>query len=506
VAQTAPEAHYQQLGGGGAKLKLTDVVAQSVGFMGPVFSVAVIVPLVAGLISASGKGAGGAAPLATIIAAIGMLGLGWTVVQFTKRIQSAGSLYDYAAEGLGERAGVAAGWVYYAGIIVLGVGIAVLEGGTIHDLLQAEFGHPLLPVWSWNTLLLAALATVLHIGVRLSTRAQFVLAMLSIGVLTVFFTYVIVKSGSAISLKAFTPSSSPTHWSGVFFGVLYGVLLFTGFEAAANVAEETEHPKRGVPRAVLFAVLAATFFYLLGSYAQVVGYRFDLDSIGKAMGNAPAPAVGLVTVLAGPHAAGGLGAVWLRRLVELIILCDMTAVYIGVSVSGARGVFAMARDHRMPKALAKVSARRGTPLGGNAVVLAIYAVWIVLTAAWGGLFALAGLPHYFAMYSWLSAFGGVGLAVTYALLSVAVLVGLRDLPFWKRATAAVLGLAVTLGALFGAFYKVSAPTIYAPYAVLGVLVIGFAASFAFGGRLRASVALREDAQVAPAAVGSAQPS
>ena len=52
-----------RLGGTGRKLTLVDVVAQSVGFMGPVFSIAFLVPLVMGIISATGNGAGIAAPL-----------------------------------------------------------------------------------------------------------------------------------------------------------------------------------------------------------------------------------------------------------------------------------------------------------------------------------------------------------------------------------------------------------------------------------------------------------
>ena len=48
---------YERLG---AKvLTLPDVIAQSVGFMGPVFSSAFVIPLVVGVISASGKGGGG---------------------------------------------------------------------------------------------------------------------------------------------------------------------------------------------------------------------------------------------------------------------------------------------------------------------------------------------------------------------------------------------------------------------------------------------------------------
>ena len=47
---------YERLGD--KKLALPDVIAQSVGFMGPVFSSAFVIPLVVGVISASGKGGG----------------------------------------------------------------------------------------------------------------------------------------------------------------------------------------------------------------------------------------------------------------------------------------------------------------------------------------------------------------------------------------------------------------------------------------------------------------
>ena len=55
------ELGYERLGA--PKLPLVDVVAQSVGFMGPVFSAAFLIPLIVG-VNAAGKGAGIAAPLA----------------------------------------------------------------------------------------------------------------------------------------------------------------------------------------------------------------------------------------------------------------------------------------------------------------------------------------------------------------------------------------------------------------------------------------------------------
>ena len=107
AAQTGSTEHKRLSG----SLTLIDAVAQSVGVMGPVFSIAFLVPLLVGL-NASGKGSGTAAPLSVLIAAVGVLGLGWIVAQYAKRIQAAGSLYDYVSDGLGRRAGAAAGLLY----------------------------------------------------------------------------------------------------------------------------------------------------------------------------------------------------------------------------------------------------------------------------------------------------------------------------------------------------------------------------------------------------------
>ena len=462
------QAEHRRLAG---SLTLVDAIAQSVGVMGPVFSIAFLVPLLVGL-NASGSGAGTAAPLAVLIAAVGVLGLGWIVAQYARRIHAAGSLYDYVTDGLGKRVGAAAGLLYYIGILALGVGILVMIGGTIHDTLQAEFNIAPLPDAVWDLILLVGLGAVLYLGVALSTRAQLTLALISFTAVLIFAVYVIAKLGGGNHVAtAFKPSSSPQGMRGVMFGVLYGVLLFTGFEAAANLGEETAHPKRDIPRAVLISVLAVAGFYIIASYAQVAGYHFSLDSLGK---NAGAPLFGL----AGPASAGGFGSVVVRRLLELVVVFDMLAVLIGCAVSATRGLFALARDNRLPAPLARISVRRGTPLVAAAVVLAAHLIVIILTAAWSGLLAQAGLPHYVAMFSWGSTFGGFALAVIYLLMAVGALRGLRDHQrLWAVYLASIVGIAVTGAAIFGSFYHVTAPVIYAPYAALAILVLGFVLAF-----------------------------
>ena len=95
---------------GRGNLRLADVVAQAVGFMGPVFSVTFFLTAIGGA-SLTGKGAGIAIPISLILAAIGMLGVSWIISRFAKRIHAAGSLYDYVTAAFGRRAGFVAGWI-----------------------------------------------------------------------------------------------------------------------------------------------------------------------------------------------------------------------------------------------------------------------------------------------------------------------------------------------------------------------------------------------------------
>ncbi|WP_323181851.1 APC family permease [Streptomyces sp. NBC_01408] len=438
------------------------MIAQSVGFMGPAFSVSFVLPLLVGVTTPTGKGAGGAAPLAVLLGAVGMLGVGWIVSAYARRIRTDGSLYDYVTAGLGTPIGAAAGYVYYLGVLALGAGIGLLAGGTVHEVLRTQFDLAPLPVWTWQLLLLALVLTVVHTGVHIAVRAQLVLALVSIGVLAAFFIHVIVQVGDDNSLSAFTPASSAQGWSGIAFSVIYGVLLFTGFEAAANLAAETAEPQRSIPRAVLISLLTAAVFFLLGCYAQLAGFGF---SIGAVAEHASAP----LLALASPDA---FGDTWTVRLVELVIVLDMLAVYIGVSVSVTRGLPAMAQDGWLPRRLGVLSARRGTPVGGTAVIGVAYLTAIMISHLFGGAIAIRGLPAHVSWFAWLSAFGVFSLAAVYFALCLGAPHGLRDHP--KRPlvwTSCLIGLLLTGGALLGAVHEVPAPTIWAARAAIGAIAV-----------------------------------
>jgi amino acid transporter len=472
---------YERLG---AKvLSLPDVIAQSVGFMGPVFSSAFVIPLVVGVISASGKGGGVASPLSVIIAGVGVFALGWIISSYAREVHAAGSLYDYVTRGLGKRVGTAAGWLYYGGVVVLLVGLLLLIGGYLQSTIQSEFKVSPLPSWAWTAIMIALIAAILYFGVRLSTRTQLVLALVSIVVLTVFFISVIVKLGSANSVRPFEPSSSADGWSGIFFGVLYGVLLFVGFETAANLAEETPKPRREIPIAVMTTAGIATAIYLLATYVEVAGFHYSLKAI-TAAASAPLFALGAA------KSAGGYGGTWIDRLLELVVLFDMLAVAIGCAVSASRGIFAMARDRRIPAPLAITSKRHGSPLGAGVFVIGAAIAVLLINQFWTSLFALPATPHYFALFAWGSTFGGFALVVVYLLMCVG---SLRSFATSRRrvsiVVSAIVGIVITGGAIFGSFYKVTSPTIEAPYYALALLCLGFASTFLLRARESASTTL-----------------
>ena len=111
----------------------------------------------------------------------------------------------------------------------------------------------------------------------------------------------------------------------------------------------------------------------------------------------------------------------------------MLAVYVGAGVASTRGMFAMARDRRLPAPLASVSSRFGTPAGAIALLIVIQGLLIV-ASEWTEIFALEGFPHYFALFAWCSTFGGFALLVVYLLMSIGALasVGRQAKPGRRR--------------------------------------------------------------------------
>jgi len=446
-------------------VSMTGVMAQSVGFMGPVFSVATLLPLVVGL-SATGHGAGVATPVAIIIAGIGIFGAGWIIAQYAKRIHLCGSLYEYICDAFGPGVGVVAGWVYYGAMLVLASATFLVLGGMTSDLVLSAFGVEI-PWWPPALVFVVIVVAVVIVGVQISVRAQLALVLISSAVILLFSIYIIAKGGAgghSLSAQPLNPLAvAPMD---LLYGVLYGINMFIGFESAANLAEETDDPKRHIPRAVLWSLTIVGVYFVITAYAQAVGFGLDADAWKTS-----------VFPLQALSNGAEFGSTWFGNVVSVLIILDVLAVAIGVGVAATRGMFAMSRAGRLPAALATLHPKRGTPVVGAAVVgiAAVFSIALVVVA--DGVFSRATddptvlSPQWAPMFGWMAGFAGTGLALIYLVVSGAGARGLwNEVNRAKLVVAAGAGITVAAGAVFGALYKT--PLTSLPWALAIWIALG----------------------------------
>jgi amino acid transporter len=98
-----------------------------------------------------------------------------------------------------------------------------------------------------------------YFDVRISTRTQLWLVFGSVSIVVLLALFVLVKGGaSGYSLAPFSLSAAGGV-QGLAFGMIFAILMYTGFESAAVLAEETADPKRSMPIAIVGTVAAAVF-------------------------------------------------------------------------------------------------------------------------------------------------------------------------------------------------------------------------------------------------------
>jgi amino acid transporter len=432
---------------GKGNLTLPDVVAQSVGYMGPAFSGTFFIPAIIGL-GFAGKGAGIASPFAILLTAIGMLALAWIISRYAKRIHAAGALYDYVGEGFGRPVGLFAGWVYYGGAMMLTLAIGLAFGGFVSLTLLGV--HDVHINWIWFTLAFWIVAWAVSVlGVQISTRAQLVLALVSVAVIFAWALYVILKGGSdGFSLRPFNPGES--SFSGITYGIVYAGLIFVGFESAANLAEETAEPKRNIPRAIFYSVAAAGVFYVILSWALLLAFGLN---VGEVLKNFPP----LYVATGNPDFGGDT----FSEIVQWLVVIDIAAVGLGTATGSIRGVFALARDRHLPSTLAAVHHRFKTPhVAASAIAVAAIVVALIVRFSDG---LAPGAPtdppgHWFPFFQFGATIGAFLIFCVYLLIA---LTGFKGQPGEHRGGLALAGLlagATAVAALYGVVYK--APSIY----------------------------------------------
>src|ERR687894_3121243 len=256
------------------ELRFWEAIALSIGIMAPGAARALNGTLPASLV-------GRAVPLAFLFASVGILFVSYAFIRLTGYFNHAGSVYALSGVTLVPRAAFSSGWAL-GGTYLSFTAASTAEVGLFG---QAFFdGTGIWPNAEWLVISLVAAALIWFIAygdVKVATRALLSMEGLTVALIVVVVVVIFARvfagtapSGQSFTLSPFTPPSGVTLGT-VAFAAVFGLLSFGGFEGAASLGEETNNPRRDIPRAIATAVITMGIFYTIVMLAQTLGFGVD---------------------------------------------------------------------------------------------------------------------------------------------------------------------------------------------------------------------------------------
>jgi len=310
-------------------------------------------------------------------------------------------------------------------------------------------------------ILMAALAVLALLDIRISTRTQLVAAAVGAGIILLLAIIILAKGGdSGVTLSPFNPShANSTH--DFFQAMVFAFTGFIGFEAAAALGEEAAEPRKIIPKAILSAVVVALVFYVFLTWAMSIG--FGVDNAAQWAAN-PAALDALATRYVGS---------WFATIVDIAVVVDaFVAALAGVALV-SRTAYAMGREGGLPRVFAWTHPRFRTP-------------WVAIIST---LLLTVILVSWLARGTWdpFTFFAFLATTATFGILAVYILIALGGaLYFWRSRQAADVGynivfdvvlpiVAIVICALtiyWSIFPRPPHPISYAPWVAGGWLLLG----------------------------------
>lgn len=313
-----------------------------------------------------------------------------------------GGEYVYLRAAYGPLAGFLTGWTSFvagfSGAIAAGaIGVADYLGrlipiaGSTTPWLTVPLGLATLTVSPRAIVAITAIAGLAAIHVRGIGPGRIVQNLLAAGKVAALVAF--VAFGLALGRGTWDqpPSGEPIVAAGWLLALVPVMFSYSGWNAAAYLAEEIRDPGRNVPRALALGTAVVVALYLavnaLYLYALPVGEIAALNAQGHiAIADAAARR------LLGAPAASLLG------LATIVILLGSLSAMI---LAGPRVYFAMAQDGAFFSAAARVHPKYRTP-----------AVSIVAQAAWSCVLVLSGTFNQLLTYTGFAVVLFSGLAVS----------------------------------------------------------------------------------------------
>lgn len=334
--------------------------------------------------------AGPAVVISFVLAGVVSLLAALCYAELAASVPTAGSAYTYSYATVGEIAAWIIGWDL---VLEFALGGAVVARGW-SSYLQDLFHLPTSIFGESSTVnvgaivIVAVLGTVAIVGIRESAWVTSVLVAVKVTICL----FIIVAGAFFVKTANWHPfvphgqgadpnvhgstrplievlfgvAPSTYGFSGVLTAAAVVFFAYSGFEAVANLSEETRKPARDLPRGLLGTLALATVLYVGVSLVVTGMVHYTKLNEGAPLSSA----------------FDSAGAGWAGTLVSIAAVCGLTSVTLVDIVTMGRIGFAMARDGLLPSQVAVVHPRFGTPArltAGVTVVVMILAGFVSLS-------------------------------------------------------------------------------------------------------------------------------
>ncbi len=308
-----------------------------------------------------------------ILTAIPMLVIANAYRRLNMWSANCGASFEWVGRAINPYLGFQTGWLMVAAYILGTIsGVEILAPTVL-----AAFGNNSNNTWGnigIETALGLIVLVIAVIGIKITARTQVGMALveyvilIGFGIAGLIFVASHGHGSYPITGGWFNPDGIGGHGSAAA-GFLIAVFMFTGWDGAIYVNEETTRRHTNPGKAVMIAVALLAVIYTLAT----VGLQGVVSPAKLQKSASP-----LVTIA---EAMGGSG--WAKVLALSVALSAIASTGAGIVIT-ARIVYGMAERRVLPPSLATVSRRFATPVAASVVVgffvIAITWVYLLVTS------------------------------------------------------------------------------------------------------------------------------
>jgi amino acid transporter len=376
-----------------------------------------------------------ASPLAILLCAIPMLGIAIAYRRLNMWHVNCGSTYVWGGRAISPYFGWMTGWVIILAYFLGATSIAYPIGPYALSIVSNPWQDSSVAAALIGAIAIVIVTGIAYVGIRATSRVQGLLILIE------YTAIAIVGVLGLIGIFGGGPHSEHFHWSWFSWDTLGGVsgfvnasliavYMYSGWDTAVILNEETEDARTTPGRAVITTVLTVAVLFSFFTFALQGAVKSDeLQAHGDD---------------ALTYIAGVLGNTALAKLMILTVLLSAFGSTLACIVSGGRVAFAMGYDKVLPPVFGRTHPRYKTPVVAMLAGAAIAFIWIWLYAigestqsVFESLVSSVGL-----LFALFYAATGLAVAVYYRRLAVSGAKALFELALLPLASAAFLGYVI----------------------------------------------------------------